>query len=235
MTFNSIARVRRPSVTLDCPACDSPFRVEFNRTQRGKNVYCSKACAIAGTKTPLADRFWKYVNKTETCWLWTGKDTHPKGYGRIRLGGAGEGRIGAHGAAWMLASGQPVPEGYEVAHICDMPACVRNDDIGTYRIAGVDYLRFGHLVACPHAANEADKVAKGRHARGASNGRVLHPDSYPKGCEWPMAKLTDDNVRAIRRAYASMGATQVELAKQFGIRQATVSRIVLRQTWKHLD
>lgn len=217
-----------------CPVCNTVFQSVPVGRHKYIRVTCSDPCADAVLKIPLADRFWKYVNKTETCWLWTGKDVNQKGYGRIRRGGYTGGRIGVHCAAWEMASGLTVPEGWDVAHTCDTPGCVRNDPVGTYEVKGISYPLYGHLFACPHAANEADKVAKGRQARGAGNGRVLHPDSYPKGAEWPMAKLNDDAVIEMRRLYDGRHATQMELAAQFGLRQSSVWAIVRHKSWKHL-
>jgi len=49
-----------------------------------------------------------------------------------------------------------------------------------------------------------------------------------------MAKLTEDNVREIRRLYATGDFTQKELALKFGVSQSVVSGIVQRRTWKHV-
>lgn len=218
----------------ECPICKQVFIAQPHRLRNATAVYCTKACADAALSIPLADRFWKYVNKTESCWLWTGRDVTKAGYGRIRLGGAHGGRIGVHRAAWGFAAGSPAPPDMQVGHTCDVTNCVRNDDAGIYIVNGVEYPRFGHLFLCPQIVNEADKVAKGRQARGAGNGRVLHPESYPEGAEWPQAKFTDDDIRAIRSVYANHEATQVELAQRYNVRQTTISAIVLRKTWKHL-
>ena len=59
--------------------------------------------------------FWSKVNKTETCWLWTGHLNH-KGYGRY-------GRIGAHRLTYIMFNG-PIPEGYEPDHLCRVHNCV---------------------------------------------------------------------------------------------------------------
>jgi len=48
------------------------------------------------------------------------------------------------------------------------------------------------------------------------------------------AKLTDKQVIGIRNLYATGKHTQVNLAKMFSISQATVSKLVLRQAWKHI-
>jgi hypothetical protein len=69
---------------------------------------------------PLADRFWAKVNKTDSCWLWTGY-THRQGYGRMW----GRGRLElAHRVSWELHFG-PVPIGMCVLHQCDCCGCVR--------------------------------------------------------------------------------------------------------------
>ena len=42
---------------------------------------------MAKPKVPFPGHFWKHVQKTETCWLWTaGKNE--KGYGRANIGQA---------------------------------------------------------------------------------------------------------------------------------------------------
>ena len=46
--------------------------------------------------------------------------------------------------------------------------------------------------------------------------------------------LTDDEVRLIRRRYAA-GETQQAIADSVGISQRTVSSIVRRQAWAHVD
>lgn len=46
------------------------------------------------------------------------------------------------------------------------------------------------------------------------------------------AKLSDDDVREIRRLYAAKEATQVELGRRFNVNQISV--IVLRKQWGHL-
>lgn len=75
-----------------------------------------------------------------------------------------------------------------------------------------------HLVLGTHGDNVNDKVSKERQSRGKDNG---------------MAKLTDADVRTIRRLYEA-GMAQRTIAEQFGIIQSNVSAIVRRRTWKHV-
>lgn len=106
----------------------------------------------------LEERLWsKVVKSDEDCWLWTGRTRTPSGYGRIW---DGESRhnpklILAHRLVWTLTFG-PIPDGMEVCHSCDTPACVRPD----------------HLFLGSHATNMADMTAKQRQARGPQNART---------------------------------------------------------------
>ena len=70
------------------------------------------------------ERFWQKVEKTDTCWLWTGcKDR--KGYGKFWFNK----RIGsAHRGAYTLFKGQ-IPDGLSVCHSCDIPACVNPEHL----------------------------------------------------------------------------------------------------------
>jgi hypothetical protein len=67
--------------------------------------------------TPL-ERFWSKVNKTETCWLWTGSLTSV-GYGNFK----GDGITYAHRFAYTTFVG-PIPEGMFVDHKCHVRHCV---------------------------------------------------------------------------------------------------------------
>lgn len=68
---------------------------------------------------PLAGRrpnrtFWEQVNKTETCWEWTGHTI--RGYGSMG------GKL-AHRISYAEIVG-PIPEGLELDHLCRNPPCI---------------------------------------------------------------------------------------------------------------
>ncbi|UPI12194.1 hypothetical protein [Bacillus phage SBSphiJ2] len=48
------------------------------------------------------------------------------------------------------------------------------------------------------------------------------------------AKLTEKDVVDIRNLYAAGKHTQLELAKRFGVSEATISGIITRRYWKHV-
>lgn len=79
-----------------------------------------------------------------------------------------------------------------------------------------------HLFASTQTGNMQDRAAKrrGRHPVGVANGRAL---------------LDEETVLRIRRMYAQGKASQDALALMFGVKQTTVSHIVRRDTWKHIN
>lgn len=57
--------------------------------------------------------------------------------------------------------------------------------------------------------------------------------THRQGERKPLAKLTDESVRAIRERYAA-GETQESLADTYGVVQATIYYVVHRLSWRHV-
>jgi predicted DNA binding protein len=74
-----------------------------------------------------------------------------------------------------------------------------------------------HLETGTIAENNADKVRDGTTTRGTKHA---------------LAKLTEDQVRAIRARHTEIHR---KLAEEFGITQSAVTNIIHRRTWKHLE
>lgn len=114
------------------------------------------------------------------------------------------------GKAWLVhrlmftLSVGPIPEGLFICHTCDVPNCVRPS----------------HLFVGTKGDNNRDRHRKGR-TRGKRRPGTLNLQ----------AKLSWRDVEDIRFFYAIGAMTQVALAKEFGISQAQVSKIVLNQSW----
>jgi hypothetical protein len=86
------------------------------------NKHCH-ACAAkyrkGRTPTPIEIRFWKYVKKTPTCWIWTGTIGRG-GYGRIK---DQSGRsFYTHRFSYELSNGI-IQKGKYVCHSCDIASC----------------------------------------------------------------------------------------------------------------
>lgn len=76
-----------------------------------------------------------------------------------------------------------------------------------------------HIFLGTNQDNMDDKVRKGRQNRGETS---------------PVAKLTEDDVRAIRRRREE-GISFAKLAREFGISVMQAHRIVNRVRWAHID
>ncbi len=198
--------------------------------------------SMKGSRLPILERFWLRVNKDGPipahkpelgpCWVWTGATTY-QGYGKMNIRGV---RNFTHRISWEIHNG-PVPDGLWVLHKCDFTTCCRPD----------------HLFVGTNQDNTADSTTKGRRASGERHGTHTKPETLKRGDEhWTnrmpekvkgesngFSKLTDDEVRAIRKAYKGDEYTnresQQSIADRFGIHQTAVSAIVRRQTWTHVE
>lgn len=105
-------------------------------------------------RVPLRERLFRRVDKTPTCWLWTGGKT-VGGYGQIRAEITHR-LTGAHRVSYELHFGQ-IPLGMNVLHRCDVRNCVNPE----------------HLFIGTTSDNHQDMISKGRSnkAWGESAGR----------------------------------------------------------------
>lgn len=164
------------------------------------------------------------------CWPYRGK-LNSRGYGFQSIAGIAS---LVHRLAWEDASGEPIPPRMFVCHVCDVPACCRNDGaLGTYWANGADHPRYGHLWLGTRADNMADMVAKGRARHNAEWWRD-HPDGpRPHGEAHFRARLTADDVRVIRELRAQ-GALQRVIAARFGISRSHAAAIGMGRGWRHV-
>jgi hypothetical protein len=169
----------------------------------------------------LIARFWARVNKAGPvvrpelgpCWVWTGSRLHG-GYGHMK--GVRRRELLAHRASWTIANG-PVLNGLWVLHKCDNPPCVRPD----------------HLFLGTPQDNVRDCQEKGR--------TVLKKGQAPpwktgaaRGSNAPHANFTEQVVEEIIQRYRAGGVSQRELAREFGVHQTTMHRLLSGKNWKHV-
>jgi hypothetical protein len=129
--------------TKKCPDCP--------KTILRCSIRC-KSCANKFKTVPAEKRFWKYVEKTPTCWIWVGGITGA-GYGAFR--DKNRTYISAHKFSWKYHFGE-IEKGKELCHRCDNPPCVNPN----------------HLWLGTAKENAEDSCAKNRRSHGM--GRPLH-------------------------------------------------------------
>ena len=160
----------------------------------------------------IVDRLWGNTQRQDgpdSCWEFQGQAGRfsRTGHRAVTFNGRQQ---AAHRVAWILAMEvtgheSTIPEGMVICHKCDNPPCVRPD----------------HLFLGTPADNAADRDRKGRHhsLKGEAN---------------PLAKLTDNDVRAIRQEYAKKKTSQFVLADRYGVNQAAISAVLCGRTWTHV-
>ena len=133
------------------PNCSRPIgkalgycNAHYNRQRKGKPM----DPPIRNHWASDQERFWAKVNKTDTCWIWTGAKYN--GYGVFRSDGAS--RL-AHRMAYKWANGE-IPEGEQLDHMCHNRSCVNPS-----------HIRFAN-----HALNQQNRAAANRNSKSGIRG-----------------------------------------------------------------
>lgn len=171
-------------------------------------IVCPQCHTHIPRNTP-AERFWSYVDKSGSCWVWCGLKDH-RGYGKFSPTHGHP--TGAHRYSWELANGT-IPDGMVVCHQCDNPWCVNPK----------------HLFLGTPEDNVQDAIRKGRFQVVKDN--LL---SSKVGEDHANAVLTEDVVRRIRKEYGDGGTSCVKLAHKYGVSKTTIHLIVSRKAWTHI-
>lgn len=94
----------------------------------------------------------------------------------------------------------------------------------------------GHQVNHKNAVKADNRVDNLEYVTGARNREhAAEMDLLPRGDRHGRAKLTADDVRAIRHRYDGGGVSQIALANEYGVNQTMVGFIVRRVSWAHVN
>lgn len=204
---------------LTCAHCGVTF--PYKHSGGKANRFCSRACAY--NRTP-EQRFWAKVNKDGPipesfpelgpCWCWLGSLFTDSGYGQFWMDGTNR---RAHIVSYEWANGST--SGAQVQHLCNVRVCVRPT----------------HLKLGTPAENMQYASKTGRMSKGDQHWLRKGPDTrdHAKGERNGAAKLTEADVREIRRLYAD-GIPIKDIAVQYGMTYHGVYDIVKRVNWKHV-
>lgn len=145
------------------------------------------------------------------CIIWTGAKSK-RGYGEIQRGMAPHRPIAASIAAYILLKG-PITGGLQVLHKCPNKhnsSCVNPS----------------HLQLGSQKENMADKKAQ-------VEGGFLEKQVFPKGEMCGAAKITNAQAEEIRTKYATGRYTQWNLAREYGLTQAAVWKIIYHFSYQN--
>lgn len=152
------------------------------------------------------DRLWKGIDIGSPNDCWEWKGRPGKnGYCKMSINGREE---YIHRIVYQISIG-PIPDGYDVCHKCDNRKCANPS----------------HLFAGTRADNLHDMMRKGR-------------DDHTKNLKLEnhaMAKLTNDEVREIRRLYDHGERNLKKIGARFGVTNHAIYRIVHRLNWRALE
>ena len=76
------------------------------------------------THAPAVERFWRKVDRSDECWMWTG-GKNGTGYGRFTVDNR---TVYPHRFSYETFVG-PIPDGLILDHLCRNRACVRPDHL----------------------------------------------------------------------------------------------------------
>ncbi len=156
------------------------------------------------------DRFNKYIKKTDSCWLWTGRK-FTAGYGMFEIYDLNLGKkrkTTSHRISWMIKNGT-IKRNLFVCHSCDNPPCVNPT----------------HLFVGTQSMNLQDAIAKGRF-QNIARGRQLIGEKNNR------TKLTIDDVTAIK-VLNSRGMSSLMISQIFNVSENCIRRIVSGHSWKY--
>jgi hypothetical protein len=187
------------------------------------------------------DRFWRRVDRSggpDACWRWLGSFSRSYGFWE---------RTTAHRYAYCLLNG-PLGDELSVLHRCPGGSnrwCVNPAHLypGTDLDNAHDRDAEGRTARGERhwTRHKPERLARGernarwthpeRTARGDQHWTRLHPERCLRGEKHGNAKLTWEQVRAIRQRAAS-GERNAALGREYGVSKVLIGLIVRNLAWK---
>lgn len=173
------------------------------------------------SKEDLA-RFWSNVDKRgpKECWPWLRGKSY--GYGSFAIYYPKEKRVRSFVASRVslfIAKGMKRRHrGMHALHSCDFKSCVNPR----------------HLFWGTQLDNVADRVKKGRTAKGLQSGRYTKPESTLRGERHPRATISEQTAIEVLRRFRC-GLRPVQIYRALNLTKATVHLICSRASWRHLS
>lgn len=155
-------------------------------------------------------RFWDKVaiKGKDACWEWQASD-RGMGYGAFKF----EGKvIDAHRFSFTLENGE-IPSGYFVCHKCDNRKCVNPN----------------HLFLGLPKANVRDMIKKQRNFDPVSHGLGFKKGHKPKN-----RKLTDKQVKEIRKRFDAEKVSKYQLGREYQVDEKTIRLLLKRETYTNI-
>lgn len=145
------------------------------------------------------------VDEETGCWLWTGYVKDGTGYGEMSVNGS---NYGAHRISYTIRYGD-IPDGDWVLHKCHNKTCVNPE----------------HLYLGDVKANVQDSIEEGSFWNGVALNRGEDVDN---------SKLTEDDVREIKRLKRDTDMTHKEVAERFETTPPNITAILNGRSWSHV-
>lgn len=156
-------------------------------------------------------RFWSKVNILDQnqCWEWIAGRGRTVTYGIFCIAPSRNNRrnIGAHRISFIIHNKCNILDNIQVCHTCDNPICVNPN----------------HLFLGTALDNVLDKMLKGRDKYRDSGGESNIN-----------SKLKKEDVLKIRELYKKENITMQEIANNYNVKEACISKIITRRTWKDI-
>lgn len=203
---------------------------KYSWCRQCKKLYGAEKALERGVKPilPFLERLWGNIACCEhgnecpyCCWPWM-KSRFNNHYGRIAVGSKDHKKtIVVTTAIYEIWHMRPIPDGLRVLHYCDNRICCSPF----------------HLWLGTQKENIQDAVKKGRMAKGLRHGTKTKPEAYPPryGIYNHNARLTDDLVQSLRNRGKHEYINPRIVAEELGIARTTVARMLIGDTWKHIQ